>query len=184
MVSLIKTEPLTDNSVYGVRQVQYTVGGESGKNFIDALVAASFRHSVVIESTTSAYSRVVGARQTKISELGEALSYIAKALGNVDKKTKTTDNLTISNAGYVRSVAEKYGVSLSWSGSSTMKLGDLQKSQTNVKYAIDREDNDIQQDIVTLQSFISKRDNAYSGASKVVRKANQAASSTIGNIGS
>ena len=64
-----------------------------------------------------------------------------------------------------------------------MTRGNLQKAQTNVQYAIEREDNDIQQDIVTLQSFISKRDNAYSNASKVIRKANQAADSTINNIG-
>ena len=39
-----------------------------------------------------------------------------------------------------------------------------------------------QQDIVALQSFISKRDNAYSTAAKLVKKANNAASSTIRNI--
>ena len=38
-------------------------------------------------------------------------------------------------------------------------------------------------DIVTLQSYISKRDNAYSNAAKIVKKTNQAATSTIGNIG-
>ena len=74
-------------------------------------------------------------------------------------------------------------MSLSWNGTNTMKLGNLQKAQTSLQYAIDREDNDIQQDIVTLQSYISKRDNAYSNAAKVVKKANNAASSTIGNIG-
>ena len=82
----------------------------------------------------------------------------------------------------MKEIAAKYEVKLSWDGDS-MTRGNLQKAQTNVQYAIDREDNDIQQDIVTLQSYISKRDNAYSNASKVVRKSNQAATSTIGNIG-
>ena len=65
-----------------------------------------------------------------------------------------------------------------------MTRGNIQKAQTDFQYAIDREDNDIQQDIVTLQSYITKRDNAYSNAAKLVKKANQAAKSTIKNIGS
>jgi len=36
---------------------------------------------------------------------------------------------------------------------------------------------------VSLQSFLTKRDNAYSTAAKLVRKANDAARSTIRNIG-
>ena len=183
MGSMIQPELLTDNSVYGVRQVQYTVSGESGKSFIDAVTTAAFKQAVTIEDTTSAYTQVVRARQKKIDELGEALSYIAKAVGKIDKKTKTSDKITIDNSDYIKTVANRYGVSLSWSDGNKMKRGDLQKAQTNIQYAIDREDNDIQQDIVTMQSFISKRDNAFSNASKLVRKTNNAANSTINNIG-
>jgi len=183
MGGMIQPEALTDNSVYGVRQMQYAINGSSGKNFIDAVTIAAFKQAASIEDTTSAYVQVVKARQRKIDELGEALSYIAKAVGKIDKKTKTTDKITIDNSDYVKTVANRYGVSLSWSDGNKMKRGDLQKAQTNLQYAIDREDNDIQQDIVTMQSFISKRDNAYSNAAKLVSKANHAASSTINNIG-
>ena len=183
MARLIVVDPLTDNSVYGVRQVQYTVNGKSGHNFIDAVAAASFRQAVAIEDTTSSYAAVVRARQVKINELAEALSYVAKAVGSLDHDAKSSTKTTISNASRVKEIANKYGVSLSWDGNK-MEFGNLQKAKTNLQYAIDREDNDIQQDIVTLQSFITKRDNAYSNAAKVIMKANQAASSTIGNIGS
>ena len=183
MDKLIVAEPITDNSVYGVQQVQYTVDRVSGRNFADAVAIAAFKQATAIESTTSAYAKVVRARQQKIDELGEALSYIAKAMGWINKKTKSSDEFTIDNASYVKTIAAKYDVSLTWDGSNTMKLGNLQKAQTNLQYAIDREYNDIQQDIVTLQSYMTKRDNAYSNAAKVVSKANHAASSTIGNIG-
>lgn len=183
MSDLIVTEPLTDNSVYGVRQVQYTVDGDSGKNFVDAVSIASFKHAAAIETMMSGYTNVVRARQRKIDELGEALSYVAKAMGNIHKKSESSDKFTIDNAEYVKTIATRYGVSLSWDSSNQMKLGNLQKAKTNVQYAIDREDNDIQQDIVTMKSYISKRDNAYSNASKVVKKTNNAASSTISNIG-
>ena len=179
---MIKAEPLADNAVYGVGQVQYAVAGKSGKNFVDAVTLAAFRQAATIEETTGAYAQVVRARQRKIDELGEVLALIAKAVGKIDKKTSSSDKIGIDNAARVKEIAAKYEVKLSWDGDS-MTRGNLQKAQTNVQYAIDREDNDIQQDIVTLQSYISKRDNAYSNASKVVRKSNQAATSTIGNIG-
>ena len=185
MSVLIQPEPLADNSVYGVRQVRYAVAGNPGHDYVDAVMAASFKHAAAIEEVTSAYSKVVAVRQRKIDELAEALSYIAKAVGKLDgKNAKSTDKVEVDNADYVKTVAARYEVSLVWEGNgSTMTRGNLQKAQTNFQYAIDREDNEIQQDIVTLQSLISKRDNAYSNASKVVKKANNAASSTIANIG-
>lgn len=186
MANLITADTIAGGSVYGVQQMQYVVGGAAGKNFVDAVTLASFRQAVSIEGTTEAYAAVVRARQKKIDELGEALAYIAKAVGRLDNKNaKSGDKVTVDNSTFVKDVAARYGVSLSWeSGGAQMTRGSIQKAQTNFQYAIDREDNDIQQDIVTLQSFITKRDNAYSNASKVVKKANQAASSTIGNIGS
>ena len=184
MNKLINTETLSDNSVYGVRQVQYTVGKESGVNFADAVALASFKQAVAIEEATTAYSHVVRARQTKIDELSEVLAAFAKAAGSFDHGVKTTDKIEIDNSTYVKAIAAKYEISLTWeSNSNKMTWGNVQKAQTNVQYAIEREDNDIQQDIVTLQSYISKRDNAYSNASKVVKKSNQAASSTISNMG-
>ena len=52
-----------------------------------------------------------------------------------------------------------------------------------MQYAIDKEDHDLKQDMVSLNSFISKRDNAFSAASKLVKKVADAAGNTIGNIG-
>ena len=150
---------------------------------MDAVAIAAFKQATAIETATSAYTDVVRARQQKIDELGAVLSNIARAMGEVHKKTKSSDKISIPNANYVKTIAARYGVSLTWTDGDKMTLGNLQKAQTNVQYAIDREDNDIQQDIVTLQSYISERDNAYSNAAKIVKKTNQAASSTIGNIG-
>ena len=185
MSSTIQPSVITGGSVYGVTQVEYTIAGETGKNFIDAAMLASFMQATAIEESTSAYAKVVMERQKKIDELAEALGYIAKANGSLDSKGgKSTDEVTVDNASYVKQIAAKYEVQLSWASDNKMTRGNIQKAQTNFTYAIDREDNDIQQDIVTLQSYIKKRDNAYSNASKLVKKANQAAKSTIKNIGS
>ena len=184
MSNIITASEITGGGVYGVAQVEYTVDGQDGKNFIDALTLAAFKQAAAIEGATSAYSKVVTARQKKIDELSEALSYVAKANGSLDAKGgKSTDKVTVDNAGYVKQIAAKYEVSLSWESDNKMTRGNIQKAHTDFQYAIDREDNDIQQDIVTLQSYITKRDNAYSNASKLVKKANHAATATIKNIG-
>ena len=185
MSSTIQPSAITGGSVYGVTQMEYTIGGKSGKNFIDAVVLASFMQATAIEESTSAYAKVVEARQKKINELSDALAYIAKANGSLDSKGgKSTDTVQVDNASYVKQIAARYEVQLIWESDSTMTRGNIQKAQTNLTYAIDREDNDIQQDIVTLQSYITKRDNAYSNASKLVKKANHAATATIKNFGS
>ncbi len=56
------------------------------------------------------------------------------------------------------------------------------KAQNDIQYAMDTEDNNLKQDMVSLQSFISKRDNAFSAASKIVRKSDGSAGGIIRNI--
>jgi len=41
----------------------------------------------------------------------------------------------------------------------------------------------MQQDMVTMQSLVSKRDNAFSTAASLVQKINSTASTLIGNMG-
>lgn len=183
MSKLIETNPLTDNCVYGVRQCEYTVDGMSGKNFIDAVTIAAFMQATAIEDVTSAYTKVVAARQEKIEELSEVLSLLSKANAQFESDAKSTDTVSVDNAAWVKSTCEKYDVGITMDGNK-ITYGDMQKANTDVQYAIDREDNDLQQDMVTLESYVNKRDNAFSTASKVVKKANNAATATIGNIGS
>ena len=183
MESLIKPEALPDNSVYGVRQVQYTVEGVPGKDFIDAITIAAFKQSVAIESAAGGYSEVVKARQKKISDLGDALAILAEAMAKLPVKNgKKDDKVTVTNASWVRNTCALYGITFTWEGDQ-MKREHLMKAETNVQYQIDKEDNNLQQDIVSLQSYMTKRDNAFSAAAKAVKKANDAASSTIRNVG-
>ena len=184
MANSIVPSEITGGSVYGVRQVQYTVDGASGKDFVDAVTTAAFKQATAIETAASGYAAVVRARQVKVSELGQVLAYIAKALGSLKSNGKSDDKATIDNAQWVKTTAAKYGISLSVTDGNKMKRENVMKAQTNVQYEIDKEDNTLQQDIVSMQSYITKRDNAYSNASKLVKKANQAATATIKNIGS
>ena len=182
MANLIVPELITGFTVYGVPQVQYTVGDDSDQDYTSAVTCAALKEAAAIEDVCTGYSEVVKARQKKVDELGEVLACLARANAKFDSSPKTGDKVTVDNASWVKDVCDTYEVEITWDGNK-ITYGNMQKATTNVQYAIDREDNDIQQDIVTLQSYISKRDNAYSNAAKVVKKANNAASSTIGNIG-
>ena len=53
------------------------------------------------------------------------------------------------------------------------------KLQTDTQYALDKEDNYLQQDMVSLQSYFSKRDQALSMAASLVKKVNNTMSSGI-----
>ena len=183
MSLLIVPDLITDFTVYGVPQVQYTVGGESNQDYTSAVTCAAFKEAAAIEAACTGYSEVVKARQRKVDDLGEVLAYLAKANAQLPPKTKTTDEVTVDHASWIKSVCNNYGITLSWNGDK-MSYGDLQKAQTEVQYQMDKEDNNLEQDMVTLESYISKRDNAYSNASKVVNKTLNAGATTIGNMGS
>ena len=187
MGNLIVPELIPNFTVYGVQQVQYTVDGEAGKDYTSAVTCAAFRESTAIEAACTGYSEVVKARQRKVDTLGEMLAYInaANAKLPTDNKTPSKDKVTVDNASWIKSMCNYYGISLKWEGSSNqMVRGNVQKAQTEVQYQIDKEDNNLQQDMVTLQSYISKRDNAFSTASKVVKKTLNAGATTIANFGS
>ncbi len=185
MANLIETNVIEGASVYGVQQVQYTVDGASGKDFIDALTVASFRQSVAIEEAASGYSAVVKARKRKLDDLGKVLAYLSKAVAKLrTTKASSSDTASVDNASWVNETAKSYGITLVFEGSSSeMSRANLMKAQTNIEYAIDKEDNSLQQDLITLQSYVTRRDNAFSTATKVVKKGLDAGASTIKNMG-
>ena len=185
MADLIVANQIPGASVYGVEQYSYTVDGVSGKDYAAALSAASFKEAVAIEQALSAYSEVVRQRIRKIDELGDVMSALNYAVGNLKvNDMESKDEAWVPNSAWVNSTALKYGITLVFKeNSANMRRDNLYKGQNEVQYAIDKEDNDLKQDTVSLNSYLSKRDNSFSTASKLVKKALDAAASTIGNIG-
>lgn len=183
MANLVEANDIVGLKVYGQQQVDYTVEGTAGCDFGYAVARAALLRSVATESALSALSGVVRLREKKVSDLGEALSYISAAVasfkggdhGDEPSKTVTTEGLCTA-----ATILDKYGIrtkddnlGLTTSGSKgTISNGDSQKLQTNVQYEMDKEDNYLQQDMVTLQSYFSKRDQALSMAASLVKKVN------------
>ena len=194
MANMIEQNPIAGASVYGVEQYSYTVNGVAGKDYAAALSAASFKEAVAIEQALSAYSEVVRQRMRKLDDLGTVMAILNEAYATLKTKEQESGDTTANmpSLADAKATAAKYGVSISITEIDLGGLGvklcyttrrDLMNAQNAVQYAIDKEDNELKQDTVSLNSYVSKRDNSFSTASKLVRKALDASGSTIGNIG-
>lgn len=189
MSSFVVQNEIAGASVYGVKQYDYSVDGEAGRDYAAALVSASFREATTVEKAQSAVAEVVKARQRKVDAIGTALATVSQAIA--DMKTKNQEPSDTSSWSdrlyYAAEELKKYGINIPVGVDNSKKLAYLRRdnamrAQSDLQYAMDVEDNNLQQDIVSLQSLMSKRDNAFSTAAKIVRKALNAAGNTISNI--
>ena len=192
MANMIEQNPIAGASVYGVEQYSYTVNGVAGKDYAAALSAASFKEAVAIEKALSAYSEVVRQRMRKLDDLGTAMAILNEAYATLKTKEQESGDTTANmvSLATARDKAALYGVTINMTDATIAGIRfcyttrrDLMNAQNAVQYAIDKEDNELKQDTVSLNSYVSKRDNSFSTASKLVRKALDASGSTIGNIG-
>ena len=195
MANLVVANEIPGASVYGVAQMSYTVNGEAGNDYAAALTAAAFREATAIEVAASSYMTVVRQRQTKVSELGNVLATIATAMASLKTKnpepgdhSATSWQMDVAFAA-AKTICDRYGITLNVQEKKVddvlrfyMTRGDLMRSQDDIQYKLDVEDNNLQQDMVSLQSFVSKRDSAFSTASKIISKAHNAAGSAIDNM--
>ena len=175
---MIEARAIDGADVYGVPQNDYVVDGVAGHDYTDALTAAAFKQSTAVEADLAAMNAVVRARQVKLNELDQALSTIAYAIGTLPASTSSNpaDSSDLSDKidalMDARDVARKYGVTISLSGDSGNQIQrrEAQTASANRKHALDLEGNALQQDNVSLQNMISKRDSTYQTAMSVVKK--------------
>ena len=193
MANLIETAEIAGAAVYGVRQVSYTVDGVAGKDYGAALAAATFKESTAIEDTMNSYAVVARQRTRKLEDLGKVMAGLNSGVTTLKvKNTESSDRTDkMSILAEAHSLAAKYGITVTCVAyefsdgvyKAQMRRDDIYRAQNQVQYEMDREDNDLKQDMVSLNSLMSKRDNAFSAAARLIKKANDAASNTIGNIG-
>ena len=172
---MIETRVIDGADVYGVPQNEYVLDGKAGHDYTDALAAAAFRQSTAVEADLTAMGAVVRARQTKLNELDVALSTIAYAIGTMpgsDKADSGDLSDKINALMDARDVARKYGITILLAGDSgnQIKRREAQTASANLQHEMDLESNALQQDNVSLQNMISKRDSTYQTAMSVVKK--------------
>lgn len=190
-MALVESVPIEGLSVYGVQQKDYIVKGVKGCDYVKAASVAMFREAGAIEAETSAYAATLQARQRKLDELGWALSVIVKAVATMETEKQESSNLSAADPDLktASQILDKYrrntnsDLKLPVDEDSKVRRDDATMAQSAVQYEIDYETNEMQQDMVTMQSLVSKRDNAFSTAASLVQKINSTASTLIGNMG-
>lgn len=193
MSNLIETNKIEGFSIYGVQMVDYTLDGVGGRDLGSVLALASFASSGAIEKELSAYAEVLKARQKKLDDLGEALAILGKAIANLDPDTpESDDTVRDDNLVTAQTIMARYGVSLNVK-SFTFPFQDItyyyitredaENGRANAEYALNVEDNDMQQDMITMQGLIGKRDNAFSTASKILKKVASTGDSILRSVG-
>ena len=184
---MIETRTIEGASVYGVEQVSYVVDGVSGRDYSAALAAAGLKQAAAIEADLAAVASAVRARQVKLTELNSALATIVYAMGTMKIKDPERTDLS-AQIDALRDVAEtarKYGISMSLAGENGNQIqrDSGQKLQANFKSALDLEGNALQQDVVTLQNLISKRDSSYQTVVSIVKRSLNAGATAVRGLG-
>ena len=189
-MAIVESKPIEGLSVYGVQQKDYTVKGVEHCDYLKAASIAMFQEAGAIEKETSAFAAVLEARQEKLDELGWALSVIVEAVASMKTKNPKSKDLSAADADLVKAsqILDKYrrdansDMRLPVNDDNKVRRDDATSAQSALQYEIDYETNEMQQDMVSLQSLVSKRDNAFSTASSLVQKMNSTASALIGNL--
>jgi len=181
-----ETLPIT---VYGQRQVSYVIGGETGHSFEEACVSSAYKRAVTQESEITPLSNVIRRRSAKLEELGTALSYVCNFVslyaktGLEDASKKPSSPADQFKTVYA--ILEKYSLNTHGyvSSDGTCSKADALKLQSDLQTEIETEQNSIEQDSNTLQSFVNKRDQAYEAIGKIQKKLFKSVNKTIDNIG-
>ena len=191
MSNLVEANDITGLKVYGQQQVDYTVEGKSGCDFGHAVARAALLRSTAVESALNSLMGVVRKREQKLSDLGTALSYVCEAFAHFQHSGKNAASqdakVTTSGLYTTADILKRYGLKSADDGltydngtkTGMISNANANKMQTNIQYMMDKEDNYLQQDMVSLQSFFSRRDQALSLAASLVQKVNNTMSSGI-----
>ena len=186
MSDIIEPTPISGFKVFGQQMYDFTVQGSPHKDFGLAIAIAALSEASAIETETDAYASVLRARQKKLSELGEALAILSKSIATlkVGKDKQSSDKTDADSALWTaRETLNRYGVyNLPVDGDNKTTRGEIEKARTDTEYALDMENNDMQQDMITLQGLVSKRDNSFSTASKVLKKVDSTGKTIINSI--
>ena len=206
MTNLIETNKIDGFSIYGVQMVDYTLDGVSGKDFGTATALACFVSATAIEMEATAYADILRARQRKLTELADANECIRNFISKLPTDDQESDDMIawlpnyvrndqdreyISWASTIKTMTSRYGLSCPIRSETLMdedvieyvRRDDLENARANVEYAMDVEDNDLQQDMIAMQGLIGKRDNSFNTAAKIIKKVGGTGDSMLRNIG-
>lgn len=185
---VVETEvnKLNGDRVYGCAIPEYSIEGKGTSDFMEAVAMGALFQSFAVEANASAVAALVKVRQTKVMEIGDALASLSEAVASMSSGSDTgrkskVDSWKLPEANRI---FRKYGIEeMNLDADGQVKYEDAYPKQTDVQLVLDRENNDLRQNMNSLQNMVAKRDNAFAVASKVVDKVVSTAKDTIHAIG-
>jgi len=184
--------------ILGVDQCEYAVKGVRGKTIGQAVGLASICRATALESGIDGYASIVRMREKKLQDLSDILTVLAASHAQWDVNTQKEGDekagyndakFTIDLAGVYSSLREfvaaldAYGITHGewdltnaltkdlWDvGNNPISTASMDRIQADANHKSQMEDTDLQSDMASLQSYISKRDSAFSTASEMQRK--------------
>lgn len=181
-------DTVSGKTVYGLKMKSYTIDGTGGYGILEAAAFAALRQSHTIEAATNSIAAVVKLRQKKATDLGEALAIIAEAVASMDPKEQDPEDkvscIGRDKIAKANAILVEYGIeAMPTNGDGEVNYSTANYKQTDVQLFLDNENNDLQQDMVSLQGLVNKRDNAFGVANKIVAKINSTYMDTINAYG-
>jgi len=178
--------------IYGVDQCEYAFNGVRDKTLGQAMGLAGLFRATAIEQAIAGYTAILNRRLQKLEDLKNVLAVIAGTRAHWEEASANDGGLYTSTLVPIEftdqipdhevfaDMLNKYGIQKGeWDGSTHIIPADLDIIKSDVDYQIQREDNDMQCDMATLQSYVSKRDSAYSTAEKFQGKCDASISSQM-----
>ncbi len=135
----------------------------------------------------AALNYMVRMRQQKLVDLNYAMTIVTRANGTMKVEDGTSTDLSdaLDELRDAADTARKYNVNIPLVGQNRNQIQRMagQTAGADLKHAVDLESNALQQDLVSLQNLVQKRDTTYSTASSIVKRALNAGKSTIRAVG-
>lgn len=177
----VNSQPMEGVAPFGIQINNYFINGEEF-DYSNVIFQTALFHAASFERESIALTAMVRQRMKKIDDLGAVLSVLNEAYAQLPvKKQKSDDEVGNDKLSGAHTTAGIYGYDIhAWDNKIYRR--DCQHAQNDIQYGIDKEDNDLRQDMLSLESILQKRDNAFSTASKLMKKVLNSSKSIISNM--
>ena len=176
-------------SVYGVPQVGYSADGKSGLDFGDVISHVTLKQATIADNQTRSVSSAIRLRQKQLEAMGRTLAIVNGILAKFRvkgghskdeytiEKDKAAEILQAADElkkyGYTLKIVEETKKTACCGGSEykaiTITRATAMRAQAEVQTMIDTENNNMQQDMMTVQGVLQKRDRAFDGAQDMIK---------------
>lgn len=176
------------DDLWGIKANEYTMiveGKRTRVDFQDLMVRIAEQRAASVEDEISPLSTRIRLRNTKLENLGKALSKVNGALAQF--KSDKTDDTPVVLVSWDNESVDALNHVLHWTTATSAFAAYYHKSQLDelsqlIKSKVDALNNASQTDMTRLQSLVDHRDQAYSTATTLMTSVSDTRGNLIKNL--